>query len=47
MSAKSSRDERTYRRGVVMGLTMAEIMVLMIFALLLIVARVLADDMTA
>jgi hypothetical protein len=30
------RDERTYRRGLVMGLTLAEIMLLVLFALLLI-----------
>lgn len=44
MPAKTSRDERTYRRGLVMGLTMAEIMVLVIFALLLILAKVLRDQ---
>jgi hypothetical protein len=40
MPARSSREERTYRRGLVMGLTMAEIMVLIIFALLLILAKI-------
>jgi hypothetical protein len=41
------REERIYRRGLVMGLTMAEIMVLILFALLLILggrSQLFADD---
>lgn len=42
MSVGLAQQERSYRRGLVLGLTMAEIVVLIIFALLLALAAVLA-----
>jgi hypothetical protein len=38
------RDERTYRRGLVMGLTLAEVMLLVLFALLLLFGWVVRQD---
>ncbi len=40
----AQEEDRQYRRGVVLGLTMAEIMLLLIFLLLLILAAKLVDD---
>src|SRR5713226_6269592 len=36
MGDKVSPDERSYRRGVILGLTMAEVVILLLFALLLV-----------
>src|SRR4051812_25040938 len=40
----ASEEDRQYRRGVVLGLTMAEIMLLLIFLLLLILAAKLVEE---
>ena len=39
MAGEARREERSYRRGLVMGLTMAEVMVLVVFCLLLLMGR--------
>lgn len=39
MAGEIRREERSYRRGLVMGLTMAEVMVLIVFCLLLLMGR--------
>jgi hypothetical protein len=41
---RSAEDDRQYRRGMVLGLTMAEIMLLLIFLLLLVLAILLAVE---
>jgi hypothetical protein len=42
MAGEVKREERSYRRGLVMGLTMAEILVLVVFCLLLLMGRTFA-----
>jgi hypothetical protein len=42
MAGEVRREERSYRRGLVMGLTMAEILVLVVFCLLLLMGRTVA-----
>lgn len=42
MAGEVKREERSYRRGLVMGLTMAEVLVLVVFCLLLLMGRTFA-----